>query len=156
REVVCVGKIADIFAHRGVTRTLKAHGNQAVMNSLLEAMANTRDGSLLFANCVDFDTNFGHRRDVSGYARALEEFDRCVPRLWEAMRPDDVSIISADHGCDPTFPGTDHTREYVPVLAFGAGVAPGSIGRRASFADIGQSLARHLRVTPLAHGESFL
>ena len=156
REVVCVGKIADIFAHRGVTRTIKAHGNQAVMDSLLEAMPDTGDGSLLFANCVDFDTNFGHRRDVSGYARALEEFDRCVPRLWAAMRPDDITIITADHGCDPTFAGTDHTREYVPVLAFGPLLEAGSIGRRASFADIGQSLAGHLGVPPLANGESVL
>ncbi len=156
REVVCVGKVADIFAHRGVTRTIKAHGNQAVMDSLLEAMADTRDGSLLFANCVDFDTNFGHRRDVSGYARALEEFDLYVPRLWAAMRPGDITVITADHGCDPTFAGTDHTREYIPVLAFGPPVEPGSIGWRASFADIGQSLAGHLGVAPLANGESFL
>ena len=156
REVICVGKVADIFAHRGVTRTIKAHGNQAVMDRLLQAMHDARDGSLLFANCVDFDTNFGHRRDVGGYARALEEFDRYVPLLWEAMRPDDVTVISADHGCDPTFPGSDHTREYVPVLAFGQSVSPGPIGRRASFADIGQSLAGHLGVPPLANGESFL
>lgn len=156
RDVICVGKVADIFAHRGVTRTIKAHGNQAVMDSLLDAMRDAPDRSLMFANCVDFDTNFGHRRDVSGYARALEEFDRYVPRLWEAMRPDDITVITADHGCDPTFPGSDHTREYVPVLAFGTAVEPASIGRRESFADIGQSLAGHLEVEPLAQGVSFL
>ena len=156
REVICVGKVGDIFAHRGVTRTVKAHGNAAVMDRLLEAMREAPEGSLLFANCVDFDTNFGHRRDVSGYARALEEFDRCVPRLREAMRPDDVAVITADHGCDPTFPGSDHTREYVPVLAFGATLSPESIGRRSSFADIGQSLAAHLGLPRLAHGTSFL
>ena len=156
REVICVGKVADIFAHRGVTRTIKAHGNQAVMDSLLEASRQAPDGSLLFANCVDFDTNFGHRRDVSGYARALEEFDRYVPLLWAAMRADDITVMTADHGCDPTFRGSDHTREYVPVLAFGRTVSPGSIGRRTSFADIGQSLAARLRVPPLAYGESFL
>ena len=110
----------------------------------------------MFANCVDFDTNFGHRRDVSGYACALEEFDRYVPLLWAAMRANDVTVITADHGCDPTFPGSDHTREYVPVLAFGRTVSPGSIGRRTSFADIGQSLAARLGVPPLAYGESFL
>jgi phosphopentomutase len=155
-EVICIGKVADIFAHRGVTRTIKAHGNQAVMERVLEAMREAPDGSLLFANCVDFDTNFGHRRDVSGYARALEEFDGYVPPLRDAMRPGDLAIITADHGCDPTFPGSDHTREYVPVLAFGASVTPGPLGRRSSFADIGQSLAAHLRLRPLDDGVSFL
>jgi len=155
-EVICVGKVADIFAHRGVTQTIKAHGNRAVMDRLLEAMRAAPDRSLLFANCVDFDTNFGHRRDVSGYARALEEFDGYVPSLRAAMRPGDVAIITADHGCDPTFPGSDHTREYIPVLAFGESVTPGPIGRRATFADIGQSLAGHLHLRPLDAGISFL
>jgi phosphopentomutase len=155
-EVICIGKVADIFAHRGVTRTIKAHGNRAVMQRLLDAMGDAPDGSLLFANCVDFDTNFGHRRDVSGYARALEEFDGYVPSLRDTMRAGDIGIITADHGCDPTFPGSDHTREYVPVLAFGASIAPGPLGRRSSFADIGQSLARHLGLRPLEHGVSFL
>ena len=155
-EVVCIGKVADIFAHRGVTRTIKAHGNRAVMEQLLEALRGAPDRSLLFANCVDFDTNFGHRRDVSGYAGALEEFDGYVPQLRAAMQPDDVGIITADHGCDPTFPGSDHTREYVPILAFGGSVVPGSIGGRASFADIGQSLAGHLGLPALNAGTSFL
>ena len=156
REVICIGKVADIFAHCGVTRSIKAHGNRAVMRQLLEAARDAPDGSLLFANCVDFDTDFGHRRDVSGYARALEEFDGYVPPLRNVMFPGDVGIITADHGCDPTFPGSDHTREYVPVLAFGASVAPMPLGRRSSFADIGQSLARHLGLAPLASGISFL
>jgi phosphopentomutase len=155
-EVICVGKVADIFAHRGVTQTLKAHGNRAVMDRLLEAMGAAPDRSLLFANCVDFDTNFGHRRDVSGYAAALEEFDAYIPPLRAAMRPGDVAIITADHGCDPTFPGSDHTREYIPVLAFGESVTPGPIGRRSGFADIGQSLASHLELRALAHGIAFL
>ncbi|MDE2449232.1 MAG: phosphopentomutase [Gammaproteobacteria bacterium] len=156
REVICVGKVSDIFAHRGVTQSLKANGNREVMETLLQAMQDAPDGSLLFANCVDFDTHFGHRRDVSGYARALEEFDDMLPSLRAAMRPGDVGIITADHGCDPTFPGSDHTREYVPVLAFGGSLLPGSIGRRSSFADIGQTLACHLHVPPLDRGVSFL
>jgi phosphopentomutase len=155
-EVICVGKVADIFAHRGVTRTIKAHGNRAVMDRLLEAMRAAPDRSLLFANCVDFDTNFGHRRDVGGYAGALEEFDACIPPLRAAMRPGDIAIITADHGCDPTFPGSDHTREYIPILAFGESIAPGAIGRRSGFADIGQSVAHHLGLEPLAHGSPFL
>jgi phosphopentomutase len=126
------------------------------MERLLDATRDAPDGSLLFANCVDFDTNYGHRRDVAGYARALEEFDRYVPQLRAALHAGDIAVISADHGCDPTFPGTDHTREYVPVLAFGPGVTPGPLGRRESFADIGQSLARHLGLAPLASGTSFL
>jgi phosphopentomutase len=156
REVICVGKVSDIFAHRGVTQSIKAHGNREVMAKLLQAMRDGPEGSLLFANCVDFDTHFGHRRDVSGYARALEEFDGILPALRAAMRPGDVGIITADHGCDPTLPGSDHTREYVPVLAFGRPVAAGSMGRRATFADIGQSLAAHLGLPPLDRGESFL
>ncbi len=156
REVICVGKVSDIFAHRGVTQSIKAHGNREVMAKLLQAMQDAPEGSLLFANCVDFDTNFGHRRDVGGYARALEEFDGMLPSLRAALRPGDVGIITADHGCDPTGPGSDHTREYVPVLAFGPAVAPGSMGRRSSFADIGQSLAGHLGVPPLKRGASFL
>jgi len=155
-EVICIGKVADIFAHRGVTRTIKAHGNRAVMERLLEAMSAAPDRSLLFANCVDFDTNFGHRRDVSGYAGALEEFDAYLPAVHAAMGPGDVAIITADHGCDPTMPGSDHTREYIPVLAFGESMASGPLGRRTGFADIGQSLARHLGVQALAHGTSFL
>ncbi len=155
-EVIAIGKIADIFANRGVTRALKAHGNAAVMECLLQAMDSSADRSLLFANCVDFDTEYGHRRDVGGYAHALEQFDAYMPRLWDAMRPGDITVLSADHGCDPTFAGTDHTREFIPILAFGAALEPGAIGQRSTFADIGQSLARHLGVKPLAHGESFL
>jgi phosphopentomutase len=155
-QVICIGKVADIFAHRGVSRTIKAHGNRAVMDRLLEEIGAAPDRSLLFANCVDFDTNFGHRRDVSGYAGALEEFDAYIPPLRAAMRPGDIAIITADHGCDPTFPGSDHTREYIPVLAFGESLPPGPIGRRSGFADIGQSLAGHLDLQALAHGSSFL
>ena len=156
REVICVGKISDIFAHRGVTRSIKAHGNREVMKKLLEAMRDAPEGSLLFANCVDFDTDYGHRRNVSGYAQALEEFDAILPSLYAALRPGDIGVITADHGCDPTFPGSDHTREYVPVLAFGESVSPGPIGRRSTFADIGQSLASRLAVRSLERGSSFL
>ena len=156
REVICIGKVADIFAHQGVTRTIKAHGNAAVMEQLLETMVDAPDGSVLFANCVDFDTNFGHRRNVAGYAGALEAFDTYVPQLRAAMHAEDIVILSADHGCDPTFPGTDHTREYIPVIAFGPGIPAGSIGRRDTFADIGQSLAAHLGLATLEHGCSFL
>lgn len=156
RDVVSVGKVSDIFAGRGITRTVKADGNAALMRATLEEAATAADGSLVFANFVDFDTLYGHRRDVAGYAAALEAFDRALPPLEAALRPGDLAILTADHGCDPTWTGTDHTRECVPVIAFGPAAKPGAIGRRDSFADIGQTLARHLGLPPLPHGRAFL
>ena len=118
----------------------------------LEAMATAEDGSLIFANFIDFDTLHGHRRNIEGYAQALEEFDRRLPELEARLRPGDLALITADHGCDPTFKGTDHTREHVPVLFFGPGLKPHSVGVRSSFADMGQTLAAHLGLAPLKHG----
>ncbi|MGQ0662997.1 MAG: phosphopentomutase [Pseudomonadota bacterium] len=154
--VVAVGKVADIFAHRGIARTVKAEGNMALFDVTLEAAREAQERTLVFANFVDFDTLFGHRRDPAGYAAALEEFDARLPEFERALRPGDVAVISADHGCDPTWRGTDHTREHVPVLAFGPEVAPRPIGQRKTFADIGQSLALHLGLPPLERGTSFL
>lgn len=152
REVISVGKIADIFGGRGPTRKVKGEDNAALVDVTLELMANAPDGSLTFANFVDFDTLFGHRRDVAGYAAALEAFDARIPDFLAAMRPGDLALITADHGCDPTSGGTDHTREFVPVLFFGPAAPTGSLGRRASFADMGQTIAKHLGLAPLAHG----
>ncbi len=154
--VIAVGKVADIFAHRGITRSIKADGNMALFDATLQAAAEAGDRSLVFTNFVDFDTLYGHRRDVAGYAAALEAFDRRLPELERALRPGDVVAISADHGCDPTWRGTDHTREHVPVLLFGPGVPAGSLGRRETFADIGQTLALHFGLAPLPAGESVL
>ncbi len=156
REVVSVGKVSDIFAAQGITRKVKADGNDALMHATLAEAASAPDGSLVFTNFVDFDMLFGHRRDVAGYAAALEAFDRQLPALEAALRPGDLAIISADHGCDPTWAGTDHTREFVPVIAFGPAARPAALGRRDSFADIGQTLARHLGLAPLPHGMAFL
>lgn len=155
-EVIAVGKIADIFAHRGMTQTIKANGNAALFDKTLEVARTAPQGSLIFTNFVDFDTLYGHRRDVAGYASALEDFDKRLPEFEALLRPGDLAVITADHGCDPTWPGSDHTREHVPVLAFGPEVTPGSLGRRDSFADIGQTLARHLGLAPLDHGQDFL
>jgi len=152
REVISVGKIADIFGGRGPTRKVKGEDNAALVDVTLELMANAPEGSLTFANFVDFDTLFGHRRDVAGYAAALEAFDARIPDFRAAMRPGDLALITADHGCDPTSGGTDHTREFVPVLFFGPSAPIGSLGRRASFADMGQTIAKHLGLAPLAHG----
>jgi len=156
REVISVGKVADIFAHRSTGRTVKADGNGALFDATLDAARHAQDGSLTFTNFVDFDTLHGHRRDVAGYARALEEFDARLPALEKLLRPGDVAIISADHGCDPSWPGSDHTRENVPVLAFGPAGHQADVGRRDGFMDIGQSLAAHLRLAPLTQGRSFL
>ncbi len=147
-----IGKIADIFAGRGVSATLKGENNMGLFDRTLEAVAKARDGDVVFANFVDFDTLYGHRRNVDGYAAALEEFDRRLPELEARLEPGDLVLLTADHGCDPTFKGTDHTREHVPVIFFGPGVKPHSIGVRASFADMGQTLAAHLGLTALKHG----
>lgn len=156
REVIALGKIADIYAHQGITQTIKADGNMALFDATLTAMKNASEGSLVFTNFVDFDSSFGHRRDVAGYAHALEEFDTRLPELESLLHTDDLVIIAADHGCDPTFPGSDHTREHIPVLVYGPGLKSRFIGRRDSFADIGQSLAEHFGIEPLNHGISFL
>jgi phosphopentomutase len=122
----------------------------------MDALGQAPDGAFVMTNFVDFDSLYGHRRDVPGYARALAEFDASLPAFREAMKPGDIAVLTADHGCDPTFKGTDHTREHIPVLWFGPGVAAKDIGIRASFADIGQSIAAHLGLKPLAYGESFV
>jgi len=156
RQVAGIGKISDIFAAKGITKYVKAFGNDEVFDRMLDEVREGPDGAIVFANFVDFDTLFGHRRDVAGYAGALEAFDARIPELRAALRKDDLVVFSADHGCDPTWPGTDHTREVVPVIAFGPNIAPGDIGRRDSFADIGQSVARHLGLPPLPLGTDFL
>jgi phosphopentomutase len=155
-EVISIGKIADIYANQGITKKIKASGNAALFDATLEAMADSGDRSIIFTNFVDFDMLYGHRRDVPGYAAALEYFDRRLPELLDSMRPDDLLIITADHGCDPTWEGSDHTREHIPVLAYGGELAPGSLGRRKTFADIGQSLAAWFGLPPMDYGESFI
>jgi phosphopentomutase len=144
RDVISVGKIGDIFAHSGTGRVLKANGNMALFDRALEGMAALRDGGLLFANFIDFDTFHGHRRDPAGYAAALEAFDARIPELRALMQPGDLVVITADHGCDPTWPGTDHTREQIPILMFGDSVKPGSLGCRKTFADVATAVAAHL------------
>ncbi|MFN7096954.1 MAG: phosphopentomutase [Gammaproteobacteria bacterium] len=154
--VVAIGKTADIYAHSGITHEIKADGNAALFDSTLKAMDDFQETAFIFTNFVDFDMNYGHRRDISGYALALEEFDRKLPQLIAKLKPDDVVVITADHGCDPTWGGTDHTREHIPVLVFGPHVPHGYLGERQSFADIGQSLATHFGLPPLRHGVSFI
>jgi phosphopentomutase len=156
RKVIAVGKIADIFAHNGVTDERKANGNEALFDATLKAMDDAGDGDLVFTNFVDFDMLYGHRRDVQGYAAALEHFDCRLPELVAKLRQGDLMIITADHGCDPTWRGTEHTRERVPILAVGPGIGTGSIGIRSTFSDICESVAAHLGIAPGPYGKSFL
>ena len=155
-EVIAIGKISDIYAHRGMTRSIKADGNEALFDATLTAVAEAPDGALIFTNFVDFDMLYGHRRDAEGYARALEAFDARLPELQALLGDRDMVVITADHGCDPCFAGTDHTREYVPAILFGPAVPPGPAGRRDSFADIGQTIAAHLGIAPLDHGKAMM
>ncbi|OSM94857.1 phosphopentomutase [Lonsdalea populi] len=155
-HVVSVGKIADIYANVGITKKVKATGLDALFNATLKEMDAAGDDTIVFTNFVDFDSSYGHRRDVSGYAAALEQFDRRLPELMEKVGEGDILILTADHGCDPTWPGTDHTREHVPVLIYGPQVQPGSRGHRPTFADIGQTVASYFGVSPMDYGTSML
>lgn len=155
RRVLGIGKIGDIFAHRGVSEVRKAPDNMAMFDAALGAMDDAGDGDLVFANFVDFDSMFGHRRDVPGYAAALEDFDRRLPEAFAKLKAGDLLILTADHGNDPTWRGSDHTRERVPVMGTGPGLASVSIGIRTTFADIGETVAEHLGLEPGPHGDSF-
>lgn len=155
RAVVTVGKTADIFAHRHTGEERHGHGNDANLDHLIAALDGLPDGGFAFANLVDFDSEHGHRRDPAGYAACLERFDRRLPELLGALRPGDLLVITADHGNDPTFRGTDHTRECVPILAHAPGEAVGPIGRRDTFADVGATIARHLGLRPTAAGRAW-
>ena len=156
RQVYAIGKISDIYAGHGVTHKIKATGNMALFDRTLEAMEMAADGAFIMTNFVDFDQDFGHRRDVPGYAQALEAFDARLPELIAALRPDDLVVFTADHGNDPTWRGSDHTREQTPIMAFSPALTPGTIGIRPTFADIGESIARWLGLQPGPHGKSFL
>lgn len=155
-RVLAVGKIGDIFAHQGITKLRKATGNPALFEATLAAMDEAGDRDLVFTNFVDFDMLYGHRRNVPGYAAALEEFDRLLPEAMARMQPGDLMIITADHGCDPTWRGTDHTRERVPMIGFGPGLATTGVGIRPTYADMGETIAEHLGLKPGKHGKSFL
>lgn len=155
-QVISIGKIADIFSHQGITQKYKADGLEALVQKTLEVIIQAPARSIIFTNLVDFDTLYGHRRDVAGYARALESFDRLLPQLLAELEQDDILILTADHGCDPTWPGTDHTREYVPILMYGKNLPAHNMGRRESFADIGQSIAELLELEPMDYGISML
>ncbi len=152
-EVVSVGKIADIFADRGITKKVKADGNMALFDAMLAELEQAKGNTLVFVNFVDFDSLYGHRRDVPGYAKALEDLDARMPELLAQLKVDDIALITADHGCDPTEPGSDHTREHVPVVFFGPSIPGQNIGHRDGFMDMGQTIARHFHLPALRHGK---
>ena len=154
-DVVCIGKIASIYDSTGVTQDLSAKNNEQSIDQTIRALRDQTRG-LIFSNLVDFDMLYGHRRDTEGYARALEHFDSRWPEIEAAMNADDLVIITADHGNDPTYPGTDHTREYAPLIAFGKGARAGvNLGTRSSLADIGKTIAENFGLS-LPAGQSFL
>jgi len=156
RPVVAVGKIADLFAGRGVGRAVHTTSDAEGMDAVEAELERTREG-LIFANLVDFDAVYGHRNDPGGYAANLERFDTRLAGLLPRLRPDDLLVVTADHGNDPTTPSTDHSREYVPLLVCGAQVRAGvDLGTRATFADLGQTLADVFDIGPLPYGTSFL
>ena len=154
-EVYSVGKIFDVFLGRGIEEHVKTKSNADGMQKTLEAMKELKRG-LIFVNLVDFDSQYGHRNDVEGYGRALEDFDAWLPEFEKAMQPGDLAILTADHGCDPTTPSTDHSREYTPLLAFGPRARAGvNLGTRATLSDMGQTVAENFG-TSIEKGTSFL
>ena len=155
-DVISVGKISDIFAHQGITRKIKATGFDALFDTTLAEMETAGDRSIVFTNFVDFDSAWGHRRDVPGYAAGLEEFDQRLPELVSRLQSGDLLVMTADHGCDPTWHGSDHTRENVPLIFAGPGVKAVDLGGRDTFADLGQTLAEHFDLPALEYGKSVL
>lgn len=151
RQVISVGKIGDIFAHRGTGTETKATGNAALMAETLAQMDQLQEGGFLMTNFVEFDTDYGHRRDIAGYGAALERFDALLPQVFAKLHKDDLLIITADHGNDPSWKGTDHTREAIPILCN----QKFAIGKRTGFSDIGQTIAQWLNVPALGAGISF-
>ncbi|MBZ2208747.1 phosphopentomutase [Massilia soli] len=155
-EVVALGKISDIFAAQGVSRMVKGVDNMALFDALLKVTDEVGDKSLTFVNFVDFDMLFGHRRDIKGYSNALHELDARLPEFIAKLKEGDMVVITADHGCDPSWPGSDHTREHIPMIFFGPAVKAQELPISETFSDIGATLAKHLGVTPLSNGTSLL
>ncbi|MCW9710441.1 phosphopentomutase [Avibacterium sp. 21-586] len=155
-DVISIGKIADIYAHTGITEKVKATGLEELFDKTLVEVKRARENSIVFTNFVNFDSDFGHRRNVAGYAAALEYFDSRIPELLALMNEGDLLIFTADHGCDPTWHGTDHTREHIPVLLYGSQVPKAFLGKRETFADIGQTVATYFDLSSMDYGKAIL
>ncbi len=154
-RTLAVGKIGDIFAHSGISQLFKGKDDMALIDHTIDLTSSAKGGDFVFANYVEFDSLYGHPRDVSGYARALEQFDKRLPEILTKLKQGDMLIISADHGNDPTWRGSEHTRERVPVLVTGSGIKPQNLGQ-VNFTDVGETLAKHLGLEKGKHGKSFL
>ena len=154
-RVMAIGKIADIFSNRGISQVFKGENDMALVDHTVALMDKAQSGDLVFANYVEFDSLYGHPRDVAGYARALEKFDMQLPAILAGLQADDLLIISADHGNDPTWHGSEHTRERVPVLLTGPKIRAGNIGQIA-FTDVGETIAGHLGLAKGRYGENIL
>lgn len=156
---VAIGKISDIFSGRSIDKSLKGKDNNELFDHLIDQVKHAENNSLVFVNFVDFDQNYGHRRDVEGYADAIEAFDKRLPAFINLLKAEDIAVLTADHGCDPTMPGTDHTREYVPQLYFGPAFPRthiGNLGCRSSFSDLGQTLSKCMNLPRLSAGISVI
>ncbi|HMI76833.1 MAG TPA: phosphopentomutase [Buchnera sp. (in: enterobacteria)] len=155
-SVVSIGKVSDIYAGMGITDSYKATGLKDLCNITINKIQSARNNTIIFTNFIDFDSLWGHRRNVSGYACGLEYFDSRLPEILELITQDDLLILTADHGCDPTWIGTDHTRENVPILIYRKNIAPQYLGHRKTFADIAQTLSKYFNLSSMNYGENML
>lgn len=155
--VIAIGKIEDIFAGTGISRSCPSHDNETALTDSLKALETVEEDGIIFINLVDFDMLYGHRNDIQGYADALMKFDTFIPQILKRMQKNDILILTADHGCDPGTESTDHSREYVPLLVYGSSIRSGvNLGIRQTFADLGQTVCDYLKIKPLKWGTSFL
>ncbi|WP_367670503.1 phosphopentomutase [Sodalis-like secondary symbiont of Drepanosiphum platanoidis] len=155
-NVIAIGKISDIYANVGITKKILSTGTKDLFQSTINEIDKSKNNTLILTNFVDFDSLYGHRRDVYGYAKELEIFDSLLPKLIKKIKSKDMLIITSDHGCDPTWHGTDHTREYIPILIYGLNIKPGFYGKRKTFADIGQTVANYFNLSPMKYGQKIL
>jgi phosphopentomutase len=155
-SVFAIGKVSDIYAQQGITKAIKATGLNSLFDKTINCIKNAPNNSIVFTNFVDFDSIWGHRRDIAGYAEGLELFDQRLPELISLVQGEDILILTADHGCDPSWGGTDHTRENVPILIYGPKISPRSFGYRETFADIGQTIAYYFGLSSMDYGTNIL
>lgn len=153
-QVTAIGKVSDIYAGIGITKCIKSIGLDELCNTTIYEMKHAENNTIVFTNLVDFDSNWGHRRDVSGYARGLEFFDNKLSQIIDLVKENDVLILTADHGCDPTWKGSDHTRENVPILVYSPNLEKKFLGHRKTFADVGQTIAKYFFLSPMLYGKS--
>ncbi|CAL4324516.1 phosphopentomutase [Buchnera aphidicola] len=155
-HVIAIGKTADIFAHLGITKTVLSVGLDSLINQTIHEMQHAPGQSIVFSNFVDFDSTWGHRRDVSGYAKGLEYFDSRLPEILNILKKEDLLIITADHGCDPTWSGMDHTREFIPILLYGKLIPVRFLGHRKTFSDIAQTISKYFSLSNMDYGVNML